>query len=149
MKGSKDAREEMLNNWVTFEGVMRKLMISDEMTHQEVCICNLISNSSRPVTATDLCEKLSMHKSQMNRTLTRLEDAKIIIRERSDDDRRMMYIKLNKEHLSSYNKLHEKALKIVDALIKKIGVSRTEEMNAMIKRLSNALDDIMSTEETK
>ena len=149
MKSGNDTREEMLNNWVTFEGVMRKLMISDEMTHQEVCICNLIANSSRPITATDLCEKLSMHKSQMNRTLTRLEDAKIIIRERSDDDRRMMNIRLNKEHLSSYNKLHEKALKIVDALIKKVGVSRTEEMNDMIKKLSAVLDDIMSAEETE
>lgn len=143
MKSSRDIHEDMLSSWVTFEGVMRRLMISDELTHQEICICNIIVNSTRPVTATELCEKLSMHKSQMNRTLTRLEDKKIIIRERSEDDRRMMYIRLNEGHLSSYKKLHEESLRIAEALRKRLGPERADEVNGMIKELAVALNDII------
>lgn len=150
MKINKDEmREKILNTWVQFEGIMRMLMISDELTHQEVCICNLIANSSEPVTATELCEKLSVHKSQMNRTLNRLEKEKVIIRERSESDRRMVYIRLNEEHLGGYVKLHEKSLAIVDAVSEKLGVERVAEINHVLRELIGAFEEVASEGDRK
>lgn len=143
-----EVREKMLHTWVQFEGIMRMMMISDELTHQEVCICNLIANASEPVTATELCEKLFMHKSQMNRTLNRLENEKIIIRERSEADRRMVYIRLNEEHLGGYIKLHKKSLAIVDAISEKLGMERAIEVNHVLQELVDAFDEVASDLET-
>lgn len=137
-----EAREKMLYTWVQFEGIMRRMMISDELTHQEVCICNLIANSSEPVTATELCEKLFMHKSQMNRTLSRLEKAKVVIRERSEADKRRVYIRLNEEHLSGYIKLHRKSLAMVDAISEKLGMERAMEVNHVLKELIGAFEEV-------
>lgn len=137
-----ETREKMLHTWVQFEGILRMIMNSDELTHQEICVCNLIENASEPLTATDLCEKLFMHKSQMNRTLNRLESKRIIIRERSEIDRRMMYIRLNEEYPGEYTKLHEKALSMIDTIIKELGLERVTETNHALQALIDAFEDV-------
>ena len=135
-------REQMLHTWVQFDGIVRMMMSSNELTYQEICICNLIENAEKPMTATMLCEKLFMHKSQMNRTLNRLEDKGIIIRVRSETDKRMMYLKLNKEYPDEYSKLHRKALSVIDAIIKGVGLERVIETNRALQELVDAFEDV-------
>ena len=46
----------------------------------------------------------------MNRILTQLEEKKLIIRERSANDKRKIFVRLNKEKTSAYLKQHEQIL---------------------------------------
>lgn len=134
--------EDILNTWIRFEGIMRMTMMSGELTHREFGICNMLANSKEPVTATMLCEKLEMHKSQMNRTILNLESRGIVTRERAGDDRRKVYIKLNRKNCSAYNDMHEKALKYTDEVVSRLGEQRITQIKQAFTEVVDALINV-------
>ena len=134
-------REAVLNTWVRFEGIMRMTMMSGALTHREFGVCNMIANAKEPITATELCEKLAMHKSQMNRTLTKLEENGIIIRKRSTDDKRRVYVELNMKNIEDYEKMHKRALDYTEAVISRLGRERVAEIKDVFQEVINALNE--------
>ncbi|MCD8179955.1 MAG: MarR family transcriptional regulator [Firmicutes bacterium] len=139
----------VLNTWVRFEGVMRTTMMSGSLTHREFAVCNMIENSTEPVTATELCEKLAMHKSQMNRTLSELEKMGIITRERSVEDKRKVYIRLNKDGADAYYDMNGKALAYTEAVVENIGTDRLMRIKDAFSEVSDALSVVTKPEREK
>ena len=85
----REFNEELLESWLQLTGSINNERIVSKMPYNEVLICRILyRNRSRKITATDLCEITKMQKSQMNRTLTSMEDKNIITRNRSEDDKR-------------------------------------------------------------
>lgn len=68
-----------------------------------------------------------MQKSQMNRTLTSMENKKILTRTRSSGDKRKIYVTLNEEQIKVYEDEHERILKIVDKLIERVGKENAQK----------------------
>lgn len=136
--------EAVLNTWVRFEGIMRMTVMNGTLTHREFGVCNMIANSDEPITATDLCEKLAIDKSQMNRTLTKLEQSGIIIRERSADDRRRVYIGLNTENIGAYENMHKRAIDYTNAVISKLGAEHIREIRKAFIEVISTLEEVTS-----
>ena len=84
-----------------------------------------------------------MLKSQMNRTLNQLEKKSIILRERSLEDKRKVYIMMNPAELSGYQKQHEKILFLIDNIIEKLGISKVEEAIALFNQISDIASDVL------
>lgn len=121
--------ESLLNSWLRLSTSINNARLVSEMTYNESLICNILYNQSKtnisPITATELCQMTNMLKSQMNRTLTHLENKNMITRERSEVDKRQILITMNLEQCHTYEKQHAQILKILDAVIANLGEEKT------------------------
>lgn len=83
-----------------------------------------------------------MLKSQMNRTLNNMEQKEIIIRERSETDRRQVFVRLNPSQLSAYQKQHRKILDMIDLMIDKTGTETAQQAISIFNQLANAAMEV-------
>lgn len=138
----RNLNEEILNSWLNVTMSINNEKIVDSMTLNEMLICRLLYKN-HVMTATELCSYLKMQKSQMNRTLTIMEEKHLISRARSNEDKRNIYVSLVQENLEVYQKEHARILKIVDYFIEKIGPEKAEQT----LELFNLIADIAQQEE--
>ncbi len=141
MNENPQLNEAVLNTWLQFEGIMRMTVVSGDLTHREFSICNMLANSQTALTATNLCERLSVEKSQMHRTLKRLEDKGLIVRERSRLDKRRVDVRLASDGLELYEDMHKRAIDYTDAVVKMLGSDIVRIREAFIDVI-NAFDKI-------
>ena len=120
--------EEILESWIQLTTAINNDRLVSSMPLNETLIWRFLSaNKNRNVTATDLCRFTKMQKSQMNRTLTSMEEKKLITRVRSDKDKRQVFVILNEEQSDLYDRQHERILRIVDTLIQRVGNEKAAE----------------------
>ena len=108
------------------------------MPFNEAVICNILYHGEKKMTATDLCEITGMKKSQMNRTLTAMEDKGMIKRERSLNDKRQIYISIDENNKDIYMKMHENTLKIVEKIASKLDKKELEEVIRVFNLVAEA-----------
>ena len=78
-----------------------------------------------------------MQKSQMNRTLTSMEDKNIITRTRSEDDKRKIFVSLNDSQIEIYEKEHQRILRIVDKLIDRVGQENAQKALELFRLIAH------------
>ena len=135
--------EALLNAWLRLSTAINNTRLVSEMTYNESLVCNILyKNAGAPcpaaLTATDLCNMTNILKSQMNRTLNQLESKNMITRTRSTQDKRQVLITMNLEQCSAYETQHLQILRIMDAVISKLG----EEKSGQTIQLLNEISDI-------
>lgn len=138
----KKMNEELLNSWLRISTAINNPRLVSEMTYNESLVCNILyqhrhDNNAQPLTATDLCRATNMLKSQMNRTLTQLESKNMITRERSTVDKRQIFISMNMEQCHSYEQQHARILKILDAVIHRLGIEKSKTAIALLNDISD------------
>lgn len=125
--------ETLLNGWIDLSLAIVNEKVVSELPYNESLICNILNRQQRYrpdsyLTATDLCELTRMQKSQMNRTLISLEKRGLIMRERSKEDKRQIFIRLKQAPEGPYQRQHEKILTLVNDIVKKLGKRRAQEV---------------------
>lgn len=140
--------EELLNAWLQLSKTIINNKIVSDMPYNESLICNILYRSQlqtpeKRLTATDLCNETQMLKSQMNRTLNQMEEKGIILRERSDRDKRQVFITLDMENAASYRQQHEKILRITDAVIEQTGKEKAMEIIDLFNTIANIAEGIL------
>lgn len=144
----KDINEKILDAWLRISTIINNERLVSDMTYNESLVCNILyrnqqENPDINITATDLCNKTRMLKSQMNRTLNNLEKRGIIVRERSDIDKRQVFIKLNEKTTDTYMSQHEKILELVDSLIERFGKEKAMEIVNVLNLISDMAEEVM------
>ena len=139
--------EELLHAWLRLCTTISNERITSDMPYNEALICNYLYRTKMMCpdqipTATDLCRFTKMLKSQMNRTLQCMEEKGIITRKRSEKDRRQIYVVLNEE-CSIYQKQHTKIMKIVDALMARLGTDNVDQIIPMFKKIADTADEVL------
>lgn len=134
--------ESLLNAWLRLSTSVINNRVVSELSYNESLVCNVLSksmmqNPDKKLTATDLCNSTNMLKSQMNRTLNQLEEQSIIRKARSSEDKRKVYIILNQEGLSGFQKQHQKILELIDGIIEKLGNAKTIETIDLFNQISD------------
>lgn len=125
----KEINEKILDAWVQLIMAINSEKLVMDMPFNEAVICNLLyRNKDKKMTATNLCEITSMQKSQMNRTLCAMEDKNIIIRQRSDSDKRVIYVSLNPNQIDQYQNMHHNILSIVDKMVNNLDEKQINEV---------------------
>lgn len=140
--------EQLLDAWLSLSTTIINDRVVSEMPYNESLICNLLYRNQlhspeKRLTATDLCNETKMLKSQMNRTLNSMEQKGIISRERSDQDKRQVFVTFHYDRAAAYQKQHEKILQMADAIIAKLGVEKTLEIIGLFETISDTANGIL------
>ena len=117
------------------------------MPYNEALICNILyrhqmRDKVNKLTATDLCRQTKLLKSQMTRTLRKMEEKNIITRQRSSTDRRQIFISLNPNADSFYIQ-HHKSLRLIDALATKAGPEKSQEAIDLFTYIANMAEEMI------
>lgn len=141
--------ETLLNTWLRLSTAINNSRVVSEMTYNESLICNILYQHSfgeikQKLTATDLCHKTKILKSQMNRTLNHLEKIGIITKERSTEDKRRVFISLNKTHAHKYEKQHMEILTLLDTIIEKLGAEKAQQTIEILNIISDIADEVLN-----
>ncbi len=139
-----DLNEQMLNAWLRLSTDVSNDRLVKNMPFNEALICNILNQeSSGNITATDLCEKTKMLKSQMNRTLKSMEEKGLIVRERSMRDQRQVYISLSPEHRSLFEEEHEKNLQIVGVILDRYGRDKARALIDELTAITDIIEEVL------
>ena len=141
--------EKILNAWLKLSTTICNERIVSELPYNETMICSILHHNAsedpeKKITATDLCEKMNMQKSQMNRTLNTMEQKGLIFRKRSEKDQRQVFVTMNMEKAGIYKKQHEKILKFVDSIMEKVGKDKAEEIIQMFTLITSKAKEVMN-----
>lgn len=134
--------EELLYTWLKLSSSIINDRLTSDMPYNESLICNILYraqklNPEKKLTATELCNETHMLKSQMNRTLNQMERKNLIVRERSSQDRRNIFISMNPQQAEVYVAQHEKILKLVDSIINNIGQEQSQLLIELLSKVSH------------
>lgn len=140
--------EQLLDAWLSLSTTVINDRVVSDMPYNESLICNILyrnqlQNPEKKLTATDLCNETRMLKSQMNRTLNNMEEKGFISRERSDQDKRQVFVTFHFDKATAYQKQHEKILKMADAIIAKLGAAKTCEAIELFRTISDTAGEIL------
>ena len=142
-----NTNEALLGAWLRLSTSINNSRLVTDMPYNESLICNVLyrNDLSRPstkLTATELCAETKILKSQMNRILEQMEEKHLIFRERSPQDKRKVYIRLNHSPDSAYFKQHEKILAIMDFVIEKLGEGKSRIVVRTLNDISDVADEL-------
>ena len=131
-----ELNEQILDAWIQLTTAINNERIVSEMPLNEALICRMLyHNKDKNITATDLC-------GWTNRTLISMEQKGWIHRQRSEKDKRQIFIVLNEDKMILYREQHEHILSIVNKLVDRIG---EENANQALK-LFNLIAQIAGEE---
>lgn len=130
--------ENLLQAWLNISICIRGNRILKNMSFNEILICNILyrHQDKESITATDLCCRTRLLKSQINKILSEMERRNLIERVRSDTDKRKVFIRLKPESIPVYHKEHEKILDILNVVYEEMG---REKVNSLTELLNEAL----------
>lgn len=137
-----ETREDLLRAWMAMGAYIRGNRLLQDLSMNEMLVCNVLADQAPdqpPVTATELCQRTQLLKSQINRILTSMEDRGLIQRTRSPEDRRVVYIRLREEALPRYQREHAHVLTVLEAVRSALGEEDTRQLTALIQRATAAV----------
>ena len=140
--------ERLLGAWLKISTVINNSRLVSEMSYNESLICNILYRNAMEhpeqlLTATDLCTETKILKSQMNRILAQLEEKKLITRERSSEDKRKVFVRLNEDQSNTYIKQHSQILKLLDDIIERLGEEKAIEITEALNGISDVASEII------
>ena len=140
--------EKILNAWLKLSTSICNERIVSELPYNESLICGILHKNAKEqpeqkITATDLCEKTNIQKSQMNRILNTLEEKGLIFRKRSEKDKRQVYVSINMENAEVYERQHKNILRVVDEIVEKVGKEKAEEIIQLFTLISNKAREVI------
>lgn len=139
--------EELLSAWLELTSVVDNQRLGSDrreaLPFNEAVVCSLLAGAQRgggSLTASELCARTRILKSQMNAILRSLEGKGVIARERSQTDRRCIELRLLPEGCSRYADGHRRALELVDRLIGAMGEEKVRTLIPLLHQVVDAFD---------
>ena len=147
MDSKRYAGEQLLSAWLTLSSTLWNERVVTGMTFNEAFVCNLLTHQAkeapdRPLTATDLCERTRLLKSQMNKVLSEMEKKCYIQRLRSTKDRRQIFLRLTEEGQRAYDAEHAAITLILNRLIADIGEEKALRTAEAVTEIAQSLKKI-------
>ncbi|MCI8681167.1 MAG: winged helix-turn-helix transcriptional regulator [Oscillospiraceae bacterium] len=131
--------EELLEAWLRLSCVIDNQRLAADFPFNEALVCGLLSQGGCR-TASELCARTRILKSQMNAILRSLESQGVIARQRSQTDRRQVELRLLPAGLERYRASHRQALDTVDRLISGMGEDAARQLLPLLRRAADAFD---------
>ena len=136
-------QEQLLQSWINMSLVIRGNRMVSGLSFNEMIICRILyekRNAGQPAaTATELCQQMQLLKSQINKLLTTMEGNGLIVRQRSDADKRKIEIRLTDHAVRLYETEHARILKILEHVSDHLGAEQTETLTYLLKELVNSI----------
>ena len=146
-----DIGEALLGAWVDASVSIINERIVTLLTYKESLVCRelkragaVLGGSVAGLTATELCQTTRMVKSQMNHILTSLEEKRVVVRSRSEKDRRRIEVLLDASPDGLYQRQHEQLVALVDRMAEQLGAERAWETTQDLNELAIVADRVLS-----
>ncbi len=139
--------EALLRAWLSLTAnICNRRMVSG-LTFNEAVVCNHLLHQDTaapeaPLTATALCEKTSLLKSQMNQVLSSLERQGYLMRRRSHTDRRQVELHLTPAGVCAYQEAHRDASWLLTQLVEQVGADHIHTLTLQLEEVSSAIQAI-------
>ena len=131
-----DAREQLLQAWLDMSMMIRGNRLVSGFSLNEMVICRILydrrERGGEAVTATELCRRMQLLKSQINKILTAMEKSGAIERVRSESDKRKIEIRLCEKGVQQYEQEHARILKIIDHVRLSLGEENADQMTQLM-----------------
>ncbi|MBR6571296.1 MAG: MarR family transcriptional regulator [Clostridia bacterium] len=139
-------QEELLQAWINMSMRIRGNRLVSGLSFNEIIICRMLYNQhvsgGEPITASDLCRRMQLLKSQINKILTSMEKQGLVQRVRSDNDRRKMEIRLTPGADKVYLEAHERILRIMDHVCECMGEEQSQQLTVLLREAVWAIDNM-------
>ena len=119
-------------------------LTSDESSDHEKSAQKNIPD--RNITATDIVNQTSMLKPQVNKILDSLESRKLIKRQRSDKDKRYVFISLTPYGRRQYLHEHKNIIDLIEQLISSLGEINTRKLISNLDSTAVIIGKLISTD---
>ena len=144
--------EALLRAWLGLTAAVCNRRMVSGLTFNEAVVCNHLlhqqkTDSTHYLTATDLCEKTNLLKSQMNQVLSSLETQGYLTRCRSENDRRQVFLTLTESGTAAYQKAHEQASALLTELVSQIGTETADQLTAQFDHIIAAIQRIQERQQ--
>lgn len=93
-----------------------------------------LANEERK-SASDLCRVISYDAGAMTRMLDRLEGKGLIRRNRSPEDRRLVYLELTEEGRAAYPRMREFALAVANRFLRGFSKTEARQLESLLTRM--------------
>ena len=134
--------EQLLAAWMALSRTINNERMATRMPYNAAQILRvLVLAKGERLTATDLCDALMMQKSQMNRSLTYMEEKGWIERERASEDKRQIYIRIKDNPLQIYEEQHDDVIGYVGDVAKKLGDEKTATLVALVNEVVEIINE--------
>ena len=139
----RDVGEELLRTWLELAAAIWSRQMVSGMTYNEAVVSNLLLHQQQespetPLTATELCEKTNIRKSQMNLLLGSLEKQGYLRRCRSED-RRRVELYLTETGKTAYLASHQQGRALIDAIMAQLGEENTRALTAQLEQVNGII----------
>lgn len=148
MKLEQLQQEAILQAWLRLSCVISNERLVTDLPYNESLVYHILYGHEKTdkevyLTATDLCRETKMAKSLMNRTLNQMEEKELIVRERSKEDKRQVFVKLNLKNVEIYEAQHEKMLQIVRKIAEQIGEEKAGQALEIFVEVAKAAEEVL------
>ena len=112
----------------------RRLASFELSAAQFIVIASLAAGEERK-SASDLCKGISYDAGAMTRMLDRLEAKGLIRRNRSADDRRLVYLELTDEGCALYPRMRELSLGVANRFLRGFTKAEARQLESLLTRM--------------
>ena len=144
--------EELLAAWLRLTTVIdnQRLAVScaadqPRLPFNEAMVCGLLyaaQASGESLTASGLCRRTRILKSQMNAILRSLEGKGVISRRQSQADRRLVELRLLPGGLALYRESHRRSVSMAGRLIDEMGEERIRTLLPLLRQAADIFETI-------
>lgn len=135
--------EQLLHSWVLLSGILKNTRITKGLMYNEATVMLLVYNrycedAEGLICVKEIIQRTKMLKSLVNRTVNALEKKGLVQRCQVEGDRRMVYLKCNKDNLDIFLRVHNASLSLAQSIIDVIGQEDAETFIRIVKKLEDA-----------
>lgn len=147
---NRQKEEALLAAWIDMSMNIRGNRLLSRLSFNEIVVCSILYRSRNDgdgmLTATDLCNRTKLLKSQLNKVLNEMEKKGLIERIRSVEDKRKIFLKMREENLSVYLEEHEKVMNIVHRISLSMGEGKVQTLTSLIVEVVELMEQYMADE---
>lgn len=149
-----DTGEALLRAWLELASTIWSRQLVSGMTYNEAVVSNLLLHQMReapeqPLTATELCEKTNIRKSQMNALLGSLEARGYLCRSRSQEDRRRVHLYLTEAGAAAYQESHRQGRELIEAVVDRMGEQKVRQLTDQLIKINATVQETMRRRQRK
>lgn len=138
--------DRLLAAWLSLTSTLWNKRLVSSLTFNEAHVLGILlrqEDAGHACTATTLIAQTRLLKSQMNKVLTTLESKGFLLRTRSEEDRRVIRIRLTDAGKAAYLAEHEHIALILNQLIDTLGEDKAQALTDGINEAVSALEHLV------
>lgn len=112
-----------------------------DIPKSEVIVLKIIDELDNKVKMSDISNRLNISTAAVSQMITSLESKKLVTRDFSLTDRRVVYVTLTKEGVQVLENARELMNKFMDILVDKMGEDDSEELIRILNKLELILKE--------